>query len=117
MEYAWYKCFYEDEFNSGIRFFKNLAKWVLVNMPDLTLYLGPGKTLINIAIILVTGIIASAVIYDSIAIGFDLWLFVKLYLVSWIPGLLYSKMLAHGILIGIEKYQAVMRKIFSKTFK
>ena len=63
----------------------------------------------NITVIIVTAGLASWILMTEPNI---IVLLIKIYVVSWLPGLLYFRMVSHAILWGIERYQRIAKGLF-----
>jgi len=102
--------FYKDEYNVAIRYSKKFFRWIMLNVPDFTSWIGH-KKIFAVKLLMLFG---TALVFGDFLTNSD-WiaLFVRITAMSFFYGLMFSNMLAWTWYNAIIKYQ----KQAERTFK
>ena len=101
--------FYSEEFNPAIKIIKGVCKWVILNIPDASMTVGVTRMAINFTVIFLTMLGgAFALLYANNILE----LILMLYIVSWLPGFVFIRMLASAVYTSIEAYQSLLEATF-----
>ena len=102
--------FYKDEYNVAIKYSKKFFRWIILNVPDFTLWIGHKKVwIVKIVLMLGTAYVFGDFLFNG---GDWLTLFIRITAMSFFVGLLFSNMLAWTWYNAVLNYQRKAEQTF-----
>ena len=101
-EPSWKEYFYKDELNVSIPLVKKGCKYIILNVPDLSLLMGWKRKAANIGFLFIALYFGSLILIEGFTF---IGLLEKIIIVSLIATVLYSRTVAFVSLKYVEQYQ------------